>query len=88
MTGVDADYWASPIYYTFLQILTKAIEGVGEFDRPAITEHLKKNTFKTMIGEVEIRNQKLNRYWTVGQWQNGIFHGVAGVGFSGASRSG
>ncbi len=49
---------------------------------PAITAHLKSNTFKTIIGEVDIRNQKLNRYWTVGQWQDGIFHAVAGVGFT------
>ena len=35
-----------------------------------------------IIGEVDIRNQKLDRYWTVGQWQDGFFHAVAGVGFS------
>jgi len=82
VTGVDADYWASPIYHTLLQILTQTFEAVGEFDRPAITAHLKSKTFKTIIGEVDIRNQKLNRYWTVGQWQDGTFHAVSGVGFS------
>ena len=66
----------------FLQILTQAFEGVGSFDREAITDHLKNNTFKTIIGDVDIRNQKLNRYWTVGQWQDGFFHAVAGVGFT------
>jgi branched-chain amino acid transport system substrate-binding protein len=82
VTGVDADNWGSPLYYTFLQVLEQAMEGVGEVDRAKITEYLKKNTFKTMIGEVDIRNQKLNRYWTVGQWQGGFFHAVDGVGFS------
>ena len=82
VTNVDADYWASPIYHTFLQILTQAFEGVGAFDREAITAHLKKNTYKTIVGEVDIRNQKLNKYWTVGQWQDGTFHAVNGVGFS------
>jgi branched-chain amino acid transport system substrate-binding protein len=51
-------------------------------DRAKITDYLKSHTFKTIIGEVDIRNQKLNRYWTVGQWQDGFFHAVAGVGFA------
>jgi branched-chain amino acid transport system substrate-binding protein len=83
VTGVDADYWGSPIYYTFLQILEQAFEGVGTMDREAITAYLKSHKFKTIIGEVDIRNQKLDKYWTVGQWQDGFFHAVAGVGFSG-----
>jgi len=82
VTGVDADNWGSPMYYTFLQVLEQAFEGVGEMDREKITTYLKSNTFKTIIGEVDIRNQKLNRYWTVGQWQDGFFHAVAGVGFA------
>jgi branched-chain amino acid transport system substrate-binding protein len=82
VTGVDADYWGSPLYYTFLQVLTQAFEGVGSTDLDGVTEYLKKNTFKTIIGDVDIRNQKLNRYWTVGQWQEGFFHAVAGVGFT------
>jgi branched-chain amino acid transport system substrate-binding protein len=82
VTGVDADYWGSPLYYTFLQVLEQTIEAVGEVDRPKIIDHLKKNTFKTIIGEVDIRNQKLARVWTVGQWQDGFFHAVAGVGFT------
>jgi branched-chain amino acid transport system substrate-binding protein len=82
VTGVDADYWGSPMYYSLLQVLEQAFEGVGEMDREKITAYLKSNTFKTNIGEVDIRNQKLNRFWTVGQWQDGFFHAVAGVGFS------
>jgi branched-chain amino acid transport system substrate-binding protein len=81
VTGVDADYWGSPLYYTFLQILEQAMEGVGEVDRAKITDYLKSRTFKTIIGEADIRDQKLKRYWTVGQWQGGVFHAVAGVGF-------
>jgi len=82
VTGVDADHWGSLLYYTFLQILEQAMEGVGEVDRAKITAYLKSHTFKTIIGEVDIRNQKLNRYWTVGQWQDGFFHAVDGVGFA------
>ena len=81
VTGVDPDYWASPLYYTFLQILTQTFEAVGSFDKPAIINHLKTNTFKTIVGDTDIRQQKLARYWTVGQWQDGFFHAVNGVGF-------
>jgi branched-chain amino acid transport system substrate-binding protein len=82
VTNVDADYWASPVYHSLLQTLTQAFEAVGTMDREAITKHLKSNTYKTIIGDLDIRDQKLKRYWTVGQWQDGIFHAVAGVGFT------
>jgi len=82
VTGVDADHWGSLLYYTFLQILEQAMEGVGEVDRAKITAYLKSHTFKTIIGEADIRNQKLNRFWTVGQWQDGFFHAVDGIGFA------
>jgi branched-chain amino acid transport system substrate-binding protein len=81
VTGVDADYWGSPMYYALLQTVTQAIEGVGEMDRAKITQHLKSNTYKTIIGEADLRSQQLKRVWTVGQWQDGIFHAVNGVGF-------
>ena len=82
VTNVDADYWASPVYHSLLQTLTQAFEAVGTMDREAVTKHLKSNTYKTIIGDLDIRDQKLKRYWTVGQWQDGIFHAVAGVGFT------
>lgn len=80
VTGVDGDYWGNPVYYAMLQIVEQAIEGVGSLDLKAITEYIKTHTFKTHIGEIDVRNQKLNWLWTVGQWQGDIFHGVAGVG--------
>lgn len=80
VTGVDGDYWGNPVYYAMLQVVEQAIEGVGSLDLKAITEYIKTHTFKTHIGEIDVRNQKLNWLWTVGQWQGDIFHGVAGVG--------
>jgi branched-chain amino acid transport system substrate-binding protein len=80
VTGVDGDYWGNPVYYAMLQIIEQAIEGVGSMDLKAITAYIKANRFKTHIGEIDVRNQKLNWLWTVGQWQGDIFHGVAGVG--------
>ena len=82
MTGVDADYWGSPMYYTFLQILSRRSRASARWIGPRSPTTSRANTFKTIIGEVDIRNQKLNRYWTVGQWQDGFFHAVAGVGFT------
>ena len=41
VTGVDADYNASTIYYAQGQVLTQAFESVGSMDREAITNHLK-----------------------------------------------
>src|SRR5215471_11380880 len=37
VTGVDADYWGSPFYYSLLQMITQSIEGVGSMDLTAIT---------------------------------------------------
>ncbi|MGP0095198.1 MAG: amino acid ABC transporter substrate-binding protein [Xanthobacteraceae bacterium] len=82
VTGVDADYWGSPFYYAILQMITQSIESVGSMDLKAISAHLKSKKFKTLVGELDIRNQRLDKFWTVGQWQNGFFNAVDGVGFS------
>jgi branched-chain amino acid transport system substrate-binding protein len=82
VTGVDADYAGSPYTYVMLQSLTQAIEAVGSMDRMAIADHLRKSTFKTIVGEVSLPGQMLDKAWTVGQWQNGFFHAVAGIGYS------
>jgi branched-chain amino acid transport system substrate-binding protein len=83
-TDVDGDYWGNPVYYSMLQMFTQAVERVGSFDLPGITEDLKKNTYKTLVGEMDVRTQKMKSLWTVGQWQGDIFNGVAGVNVTGA----
>ena len=81
VTGKDADYWASATTYSALQILEQAIEAVGEADRAKVAEHLKKNTFKTVLGDISFDEHNNNaKYWTVGQWQDGVFQGVASTG--------
>jgi branched-chain amino acid transport system substrate-binding protein len=80
VTGVDGDFWGNPVYYSMLQIVEQAIEGVGSVDRKAITQYLKTHKFKTLIGEIDLASQKLTWLWTVGQWQGDTFHGVNGVG--------
>ena len=84
VTGKAPDYWASPMVYATYQILEQAIEGVGSLDREAVTEYIKTNTFKTVIGPITFKNQNNDAFWTVGQWQNGKFYGVASTGRPGA----
>lgn len=83
VTGKDADYWASPVTYASLQVLEQAIEGVGGTDREAVTEYIKNNTFDTVMGSWKFKNQVIDQYWTVGQWQGGKFYGVASTGKEG-----
>ena len=83
VTGIDADYAGSPIYYAMLQMLTETIETLGTLDRMAIADHIRKNKFKSLIGEIQLTpEQTLNRVYTVGQWQNNFFSGVAGIGYT------
>jgi hypothetical protein len=51
-------------------------------DRTAIADYLRKNKFKTLVGEVEMPGQLLDKVYTVGQWQGGFFNAVAGLGFT------
>ena len=81
VTGVDADFWGSPFYYAMLQALTQAIESVGSMDRAAIADYLRMNKFETIVGEVSMPGQIIDKNYTVGQWQSGFFQAVAGVGF-------
>lgn len=80
VTGKPADYWASPVTYASLQVLEQAIEGAGGTDRKAVSDYIKSGTFKTVMGTWKFNNQSIDRYWTVGQWQNGVFVGVAATG--------
>src|SRR5271170_7389918 len=86
VTGIDADYWGSPFYYSMLQSLTQAIESTGSLDRAGIADYLRKNKFKTLIGEVELPGQLLDKVYTVGQWQGGFFNAVTGLGFTNFSQ--
>jgi branched-chain amino acid transport system substrate-binding protein len=80
-TGKVADYWSSATYYSQLQILEQAIEGVGDLDRQAVIEYIKSNAFETVIGTIEFDAHNNNsKYWTVGQWRDGVFRAVADNG--------
>ena len=85
ITGKDADGWASANTYVSLQILQQAIEGAGTKDRAAVVDYIKANTFDTIMGPINFENQISNKYWTVGQWQDGRFRGVKSSNMDGAA---
>lgn len=84
VTGKVADYWASANTYASLEILEQAIEGVGSTDKAAVVQYIKDNTFDTVMGDIKFENQFSEKFWTVGQWQGGVFKGVSSVNVDGA----
>ena len=85
VTGAKPDFWASAPAYASFQILQQAIEGAGTLDKAAVAEFIGANGFETVIGPVSWDENNSNaEYWTVGQWQGGVFKGVASTGREGA----
>jgi branched-chain amino acid transport system substrate-binding protein len=83
VTGVAADYWASPVMYASLEMLQQAIESAGSLDREVVIEELTDGTFETIMGPVTFEGNVNRKFWTVGQWQDGVFQGVASTGLDG-----
>jgi len=84
VTGSAPDGWASATTYASLQILEQAIGAVG-LDREGVTEHIKSSTFDTVLGDMAFDSNNFNpQFWTVGQWQGGVYQGVAETGRDGA----
>lgn len=85
VTGVKPDFWASAMVYSTFQVLEQAIEGAGSLDKAAVTQYIKDNSFETVIGTLDFDENNNNpAYWTIGQWQGGVFKGVASTGRDGA----
>ncbi|MEJ6709402.1 MAG: amino acid ABC transporter substrate-binding protein [Amylibacter sp.] len=84
ITGKTADYWASANTYASLQILEQAIEGSASIDRNVVTQYIKDNTFDTVMGMLSFENNVSHTYWSVGQWQDGVFRGVKGTNVNGS----
>jgi branched-chain amino acid transport system substrate-binding protein len=84
VTGAEPDYWASAVTYSGLQVLEQAIEQAGTKDRAAVIEAIKTGTFNTVMGPIKFENNVNRSLWTVGQWKDGVFHGVAANGIDGA----
>lgn len=81
VTGSEADYWASAMTYASMEMLEQAITASGSLDKAAAVENLKTMTFGTIMGEMNLAGNVNPKFWTVGQWQDGVFYGVAAEGF-------
>ncbi len=65
--------------------MQQAIERVGKIDREAIIREIKTGSFDTVLGTLQFQNQLLSqKVFQVGQWQGGIFQGVAPTSMSNA----
>jgi branched-chain amino acid transport system substrate-binding protein len=84
--GAEPDRWASPNTYAGLQVLQQAIERVGEIDNAKILQEMKTGTFKTIIGDIQLKGNRNPSLWHVGQWQNGEFYGLAPPNRPGAKQ--
>ena len=85
VTGQAPDSWASGMVYASFQILEQAIEATGSTDRKVVSEYIANNDFDTIMGNISWdENNNNSAYWTVGQWQDGVFKGVASTGREGA----
>ena len=82
--GQEPDRWASPVTYASLQMLQQAIESVGEIDRAAIVKQLQSGTFQTILGPIKLQNNLYKEIWSVGQWQDGEYHGITPASLPGA----
>lgn len=73
----EPDRWSSSLLYAALQALGQSVETVG-LDREALTRHLAKTEFDTVVGKLSYDENHIRRGgWFVGQWQEGDFHGIA-----------
>jgi len=71
--------------YASFQILEQAIEATDSIDRKVVADYIKSNDFDTLMGKISWdENNNNSAYWTVGQWQDGVFKGVASTGREGA----
>ena len=84
-TGKDPENWASPVTYASVQVLQQAIERVGKVDREAVLKDIKTGSFETVLGTIRLDKQILDgATFMIGQWQNGVFQGIAPVDKPGA----
>lgn len=77
LVGQAPDSWASAVTYASLEVLGQAIERVGDLDKAAIAAEISSGEFDTILGKVKLVDNQLRALWTVGQWQDGKFVGLA-----------
>jgi branched-chain amino acid transport system substrate-binding protein len=74
----EPDRWSSSLFYAGLQALGQAIESVGRLDNAAIVNHLRNNSYDTIVGRLAFDETNIYRGgWHVGQWQDGEYFAIA-----------
>ncbi|MBI3531685.1 MAG: amino acid ABC transporter substrate-binding protein [Burkholderiales bacterium] len=73
--GKEPDRWASGHCWAGLEVLTESVAKVG-LDRKALRDHIAKNEFKTILGNIHFEGSEVSVPGTVSQWQNGEFEVV------------
>jgi branched-chain amino acid transport system substrate-binding protein len=86
VTNQAPDYWASPVQYASLEVLEQAITAAGSLDKQAVIDAIKDGAFDTIMGSWNFTDGVLENYWTVGQWQGGVFKGVGSTGMDGEAE--
>lgn len=86
VTKGEPDRWASPVTYASLQVLEQAIEAAGTLDRAKVLEQLRTRTFKTLVGDFDLKTQIRGKQFWVGQWQKGEFVGLEPADLHGAGK--
>lgn len=81
--GQPPDSWASSVTYASLQVLQQAIERKG-LDRDAVAGEIASGEFDTILGKIRLQDNQLRNLWWAGQWQDGVFVGIAPADRAGA----
>ena len=55
-----------------------------ENDRASIPHRVLRISLKTVMGTLSFENNISSTFWSVGQWQDGVFRGVKGNDVDGA----
>ncbi len=76
--GVDLlGYYLPPFAYARMELIEQAVKGVGSADDAKLAEYIRKNTFKTVVGDVKFN---ADGEWDTAQVMAVQFQGVSGNG--------
>lgn len=76
--GVDLlGYYLPPFAYARMQVIEQAVKAVGGTNDDKLAEHMRKTTFKTVVGDVAFNEQG---EWATAQVMAVQFQGVSGNG--------
>jgi branched-chain amino acid transport system substrate-binding protein len=86
VTGLEPDHSGMIVTHAALQAFEQAIERVGSLDYNAISEELKKGTFDTVLGKINLGKQEMDGIYKAGQYRDGIVRGLSPRSVDGAGK--